>query len=134
MKRSPMRRKLSLTGPPPETVRLLWNRAGGCCECCGLALTWENRGEPWGGWSIQHRVKRSHGVNNQPSNLLVLAGGGVTGCHGSVEARPQWANDLGLGLKSWQNPLEEPLRTMDQVRWLTDDGLYLYEPPLEVTA
>jgi hypothetical protein len=128
-----MQRRYKPTGPSIVTVRLIWERAGGCCECCGAGLIWEQRGEPFG-WSVQHRINRSQGVNNDPSNLLVLQGGGTTGCHGTVTARSIGANALGLALESWQNPITEPLRTMDQTRWLTNDGHYLYTPPLGVTA
>jgi 5-methylcytosine-specific restriction endonuclease McrA len=113
---------------PPATVRAVWERDQGCCQWCGHGQTWERRGDPYG-WSVQHRVKKSHGVNNTLPNLLVLCGGGTTGCHGTVEARPQIGYDLGLGLHSWDDPAVEPVRTFDQVRWATEDGRWSHEPP-----
>jgi hypothetical protein len=124
-----MRRRYKPTGPDKATVQLIWGRAGGCCEKCALPLTFEDRGAPFG-WSVQHRVKKSHGVDNRPCNLLVLCGGGASLCHGWVEGNPRKANELGLGLASWQDPESEPFigRHLRPV-WLDNAGRYLYLPP-----
>lgn len=119
------------TGPDRATVELIWQRAGGACENCALPLHRADRGKPFG-WSVQHRVKKSHGVDNRPCNLLVLCGSGTTLCHGFVEEHPAKANELGLGLKSGQDPEREQFYgRFQRPVWLTNDGQYLFQPPEE---
>lgn len=81
----------------PATVELGWERAQGCCERCGKGLDWHDRG--WG-WSAHHREARGSGGSRLPhvskvSNMLILCGSGVTGCHGIVETGRSAATDLG---------------------------------------
>lgn len=57
------------------------------CVRCGRPVTHLTRGVAW---SIHHRRPRGSGGTslawvNQPANLIVLCGSGVTGCHGWVE-------------------------------------------------
>lgn len=57
------------------------------CARCGRPVTHLTRGVAW---SIHHRRPRGSGGTslawvNQPANLIVLCGSGVTGCHGWVE-------------------------------------------------
>lgn len=81
----------------PATVQLIWDRDKGRCAmpgCRNPLLVRERRGEPFGGWSVQHREPRgSGGVKRNsdrphlvlPSNGVLLCGTGTTGCHGDVE-------------------------------------------------
>lgn len=68
------------------TRALLHERAGGCCEGCGVA----------GATNAHHRMNRSQGGADKLSNLLLLCGSGTMGCHGTVTMNPHWARVRGL--------------------------------------
>ncbi|TAJ21794.1 MAG: HNH endonuclease [Dehalococcoidia bacterium] len=76
------------TGPSTRTKQQVADRAGYCCEVCGLAL---HNGARWvEPHSFHHRRPRGAGGTSDPAantaaNLLLLCGSGVTGCHGRVE-------------------------------------------------
>jgi hypothetical protein len=90
---------------PGECCRITDYRAGlgdrTCrrCEKCGSA----------GPLSHHHRIKRSHGGEWLPSNIVVLCGSGTTGCHGWVEHHPAEANALGWALQPHEDPLVVPV-------------------------
>ncbi|CAH0253756.1 hypothetical protein [Microbacterium sp. Bi128] len=104
---------------PDAVVDLIWERDRGCCALCGVGLVWERRGEPFGGWSVQHREARKQGgAKGRPwvaraANGVVLCGTGTTGCHGDVEhhsdnVKPVWGFSVSaLGIR---RPVEVPLR------------------------
>jgi hypothetical protein len=71
----------------PKKVRdALHERAGDCCEMCGRH----------GANNAHHRRNKSQGGRDVLSNLLLLCGSGVTGCHGWVTGNPQGASVYGL--------------------------------------
>ena len=49
--------------------------------------------------SIHHRLPRSRGGDDSPLNLVALCGSGTTGCHGLIEAHPEWAR-----MEGWTVP------------------------------
>lgn len=62
-------------------------RSGGSCERCD-----QYRGE-----SMHHRVKRSHGGEWTPANIVHVCGtGGGVGCHGWIED-----NAISAGIEGW---------------------------------
>ena len=63
---------------------------------------------------MHHRLKRSHGGTWAPSNILHLCGDGTRGCHGHIEANPQWANQEGLWLMAGDSP---PDQASVHMRW-----------------
>lgn len=78
------------TGPSPKARRVVLDRAGGCCEVCGVLL---HDGTTFiGAHSVHHRRPRGSGGSsradtNAPSNLLLLCGSATTpgGCHAHIE-------------------------------------------------
>lgn len=98
--------------------RIVRERCGGRCERCGAP-----------GPTIHHRRKRSQGGTWCPSNLIALCGGGVTGCHGWVEANPAAAHAAGLWLRHGENAAERPVWVGEHAggqRVLLDpEGMYL---------
>lgn len=118
------------TGPSTRTKQLVADRAGDCCEICGLALhdgrTWT---EPH---SFHHRRPRGAGgsrdaATNTPANLMLLCGSGITGCHGRVERDRSSAYVYGWLVHQGVNPAEVSVwvwRRGEQPVQLTIEGHY----------
>jgi hypothetical protein len=122
-----MKRSRRDTGPDLPRQQVVIARAGGNCERCG---------EPaFGGFSIHHRSPRRMGGTsnvtvNLPSNLLLLCGTGITGCHGEVESQRAQSLRAGWLVPSGANPAEYAvLVSPGRFVYLTDDGTYATEPP-----
>lgn len=88
---------------PDDVVALVWERDSGRCAMTGCeapVLVWGRRGEPFGGWSVQHREPRKMGgAKGRPwvaraANGVLLCGTGTTGCHGDVEHHREKVNPL----------------------------------------
>lgn len=119
------------TGPTPTTVAVVGERDGWACVSCGRSLRGGTRGLDW---CCQHRVARSAGgcrrpELNLPSNLVLLCGSAVTGCHGRVEQRGTDDLVAGYWLRQWTDgrptaPGEHAVRhaRYDGWVWLNDDG------------
>lgn len=116
-----------MSGPTPKTRQIVWTRAGSRCEVCGTnLLTAPN--------SIHHRRRRGMGGNrsvwiNQPSNLILICGTGVTGCHGHIESYRTAAYDAGLLLRDGEMPWEHPVQLLQGLVYLTDEGDYATGAP-----
>lgn len=128
MKRSTLKRGYRDTGPSAEVVQLVIERDG-CCVRCGSAA----QGQRGVDWSIQHRKKRSAGIDNSLSNLILLCGSGTTGCHGWVEAHPIEAEHAGgWSVSRYSNPSTTPVLVRSEFgeRWvyLTEAGEYADSP------
>ena len=131
------RRPARDTGPSPAVRKLIREREEMQCAACGVSV----RGLPH---SIQHRRARGMGGTadpavNLPSNLVLLCGSAVTGCHGLAESRDPDMHGRGFWLRSWQDPAVVPVMLASQYRsgvavWLTDDGEYSFAPPREAAA
>ena len=79
-------------------VARIWERDGGCCARCGMALRPGGRGFEW---SAHHRCPRSSGGTSrawvgEAANGLLLCGSGTTGCHGDVESQRSLARAEGF--------------------------------------
>lgn len=112
------------TGPDAPTVDLVLDRDQHSCVLCGGGVG-DRRGTDY---SIHHRLLRSQGVNNSPSNLITLCGSGTTECHGAVHAKPKWARSFGGWLlRSTDNPAVYPVLIERASRWvlLTNNGYYV---------
>jgi hypothetical protein len=143
---SPLRRKTAMrriaqarraaakrrdTGPDAATKAMLWSRARGCCELCGVMIT-----GGWPGFSRHHRNARGMGGRsaswvNHITNLLLLCGSGVTGCHGAVERNRADAYAAGWLVRTSENPAEIPVyvhRHVEKV-YLDPAGTYAEGSP-----
>jgi hypothetical protein len=133
------RRSSQDTGPSARVRRLVFARAFGFCESCGISVI----GRPY---SIQPRVEQGTGGASRPeanavSNLSLLCGSVTSpgGCHLLCEQRDQDMHDRGMWLRSWESPRLVPLWLFNpegpRIRaWLNDAGTYDLEAPAGVTA
>jgi len=128
-------------------VRLLVRiRAGGgdpalaCCEACGIWL-----GEHGG--QVQHRVARGQGGSKDPvigsaANAALMCGlTAQDGCHGRAESRnAKYRMEVrGFVIKHGKgmefDPRHVPLNLFGDIDvWLSEDGRYLDEAPIEAAA
>lgn len=116
------------TGPSRAVRALVLERDGYACVCCGTSII----GRPY---SLQHRLRRSHGGGNSPANLITVLGTGTTGCHERIDSRRDPSDEAkGYTVRSWDDPLLIPVMIFSPhgsgiTMWLTDDGTYATEPP-----
>lgn len=100
------------TGPSTRTKQLVADRAGYCCEICGLSL---HDGTYWAEpHSFHHRRPRGMGgtrdqASNTPANLLLLCGTGTTGCHGRIERDRSTAYVFGWLVTQGTDPVLTPV-------------------------
>lgn len=102
------------------TRLLVYARAEERCEICGVYA--------YGG-SVHHRHRRGMGGSKRPelaaaSNLLLLCGSGVTGCHGVIEGNRDLAYDQGRLLRHIQIATEVPVLTRHGLVLLDNLGNY----------
>lgn len=92
---------------------LVFARSKGYCEKCGLRLP--------EGWALHHRKLKSRGGKDEVSNFVALH----HECHNlgtdSVHNNPCWADQLGLMVGSWQEPIEVPLTLPDGSHVILDN-------------
>jgi hypothetical protein len=119
--RPPPRKRPKDTGPSAAVRKLVLERDGWRCFCCGRSVLSRE-------YSLQHRQARKIGGTsrpeiNSPANLVVLLGSATTECHGRVESRREEAARLGYSLRSWQKPETTPV-FHHRLGWvlLDDDG------------
>lgn len=98
-------------------------REAGCCAACGRSCVGRKS-------SVHHRRTKGMGGSslpdtNQPVNLLLLCGDGVSGCHGFVTKRRHPAEEMGWRVAQGSDPAEVPVWTA-RSGWvlLTPDGGY----------
>lgn len=128
-RRVPLRTSRRDTGPSAKVRRLVLERDGWACVCCGRSII----GQPY---SLQHRQRRSQGGGNSPSNLVTVLGTGTTGCHERIDSRREPDDEArGLTVRSWDDPALVPVvvaAPAGLIRvWLSDDGTYLTRAPGE---
>jgi hypothetical protein len=113
---------------PPQVRELVLARDGHRCACCNKSILGRR-------YSLGHRMRASQGGRPVASNLIVVLGWGGEACHGRIDSRRDPADeDRGLTVRSWQDPLEIPVKYMTpagvlEEAWLTDDGQKLTAPP-----
>jgi 5-methylcytosine-specific restriction protein A len=111
------------TGPSKQTLMAVLERDRGACVRCGRSIA----GERGRDWSIQHRIPRGMGGSrderlNQPANLLVLCGSGVTFCHGDIESNRTVALAEGYLLHRIQDPAEVPVNAAEGWTLFDNEG------------
>lgn len=100
---------------PKATRDLVWSRADSCCEHCGQGLTRESS------HSVHHRKYLSRGGTDHISNLVLLCGTGVAGCHGLVHS----TQEIGFTVSRYANPQTVPiLHWSREYRFLLPTGEY----------
>ena len=141
LKRTPMRRTSAKrtaprgTGPDRATRFLVYEREGLRCASCGTYLGGETC------WrSLQHRKARGVGGDNRPENLILLCGSATSaGCHRQAEDRDPEMHARGYWLRSDEDPALVPVMLFEEsgsgmTAWLTADGSYSTEPPMDGAA
>ena len=98
-----------------KIVTLVEQRAQGYCEACGKPEQTT--------MALHHRKLKSRGGKDSVSNLMRVH----HSCHnmstGSIHANPQWAEDKGYMVASWQEPHEVPMHTAEgAIVLLQNDG------------
>ena len=123
MKRTQMKTRYRNTGPRPDVVDAVYERAGHSCEVC-LCAVGDRRGEDH---HIHHRRPRAAGGSkrpdtNSPANLLLLC----PGCHSDIEANRTISYAMGWLIRQNQNPTEVAVLVhRDRWAYLTADARYL---------
>jgi hypothetical protein len=109
------------SGPTPEVRRLVLERDGYCCFCCGQSIIGQR-------YSLGHRLRASQGGKAVPSNLITLLGWGGEQHHGRIDRRDDPRDeDYGFTVRSYQDPALVPVNVLrpDGSRvhlYLWDDG------------
>jgi len=129
IKRVMLSRRYKATGPTPDVVDAVYERAGYSCEICTEAVG-DRRGVDH---HIHHRRPRALGGSkrpdtNLPSNLLLLC----PACHRDVESHRGVAQSMGWLVVQGVNPATVAV-LVQRDRWvyLTEDGRYSDNPPEE---
>lgn len=123
MKRTAMKTRYRNTGPRPDVVDAVYERAQHSCEVCTEAVG-DRRGEDH---HIHHRRPRAAGGSrrpdtNSPANLLLLC----PECHRQIEGNREISFGMGWLLRQNQNPVEvRVLVQRDRWVYLTADARYL---------
>lgn len=104
---------------PADVRAVLLERSGGWCElqlhgCHGQGTDPAHRISVKGGGRKGDAEER----HNEPSNVLWAC----RSCHDWCHARPAEAYELGLMLREWHDPLQEPVLRRGELVYLTDDG------------
>lgn len=118
MKRTPMSRRYSDTGPSRETLAALAQRCGGRCELCGQAAE-----------HTHHRRPRGIGSSRDPqinacSNLLRLC----ASCHRYVEEHRAEALLSGWLVSRYTDPASAPVLIDRGSRWVYLGETYVEHP------
>jgi 5-methylcytosine-specific restriction enzyme A len=123
VKRTPMKTRYRNTGPRPDVVDAVYERAQHSCEVCMEAVG-DRRVEDH---HLHHRRPRAAGGSrrpdtNSPANLLLLC----PECHRQIEGNRTISFGMGWLLRQNQNPVDVPV-LVQRTRWmfLTADGFYL---------
>lgn len=121
------------TGPSRKVRAVIWKRAGGACESCGVSVA----GRPY---SIQHIIARGMGGTSDPDanalfNLVLLCGTATTpgSCHALAESRDPGMRARGFWAYSWENPAVKGITLADGTTVLLG-AKYLTVPPEEAAA
>jgi hypothetical protein len=105
---------------PASARRAVYARDNRQCQACGISIA--------SGWySVQHRHARGTGGANALSNLVLLCGSAVTGCHGKCEKRDFRMRERGFWVNSWDDPSDIPILTWDsRLVFLANDGTWSF--------
>ena len=98
----------------PKLRRLVYERAGGCCECCGESI-------PLNNFECHHRRLRSRGGQDSACNLVALD----HHCHRRLHNHIRFATEHGFIVSAYDDPAFVPLfLRLDRHVLLTANGAY----------
>lgn len=125
LKRTASRRRPRDTGPNPEVVEAVLERAQYSCELDGAQIG-DRRGIDF---HVHHRRPRRMGGSqlpdtNQPQNLMILC----PACHETVESERRAAYAGGWLVRQNADPLTVPVLILARPLFLTTDGRYSKTP------
>lgn len=135
----PMERRRPDDYIPRAVRRMVLERDGCCCLCCGISIIGRR-------YSLGHRLRASQGGKAVASNLITLLGWGGEECHGRIDLYrdPDDAAEMkGYRIRSGAGPEHDPLYVPVAIFsedrrylwvWLTDDGRYSDRPPQDGAA
>jgi 5-methylcytosine-specific restriction protein A len=129
LRQAPLQSRRKGTGPSPDVVDAVYERAGHSCEACGGAVG-PQRGHDH---HLHHRRPRAAGGSrrpdtNLPSNLLLLC----PPCHEGIESHRATAVMAGWLVPQVGDPAATAvLVCRDRWVYLTASGAYSIEPPRE---
>lgn len=129
IKRVLLSRRVKATGPTPDVVDAVYERAGYSCEICTEGVG-DRRGVDH---HIHHRRPRAAGGSrradtNLPSNLLLLC----PPCHAQTESHRGVAQSMGWLVVQGVDPATVAVLVQrDRWTYLTEDGRYSELPPAE---
>ena len=108
------------TEPDTATRRLVLQRDGYACVCCGVPFLGKR-------YSVHHRMHKSQGGTNSPSNLIMVLGTCAERIRSHRDLRDE---ESGYSLRTDQDPELVPILLYGRIGvWLAPDGLYRCEPP-----
>jgi hypothetical protein len=117
------------SGPTPGVRKLVLERDGYACVCCGVSVIGRR-------YSLGHRLRASQGGKAVPSNLLTFLGWGGQECHGRIDNRENPEDEArGYTIRMGGNPLLVPVMFFEPsgsgaLVYLLDDGTVSAMPPL----
>lgn len=129
MKRVAMKSRYRNTGPRPDVVEAVYERAQHSCEVCTEAVG-DRRGEDH---HLHHRRPRAAGGSrrpdtNSPANLLLLC----PECHSQIESHRTISFSMGWLLSQRQEPSKvRVLVQRDRWVFLTHEASYADAPEVE---
>lgn len=116
------------SGPTPSVRKLVLERDGYACVCCGVSVIGRR-------YSLGHRLRASQGGRAVPSNLLTFLGWGGQECHGRIDSREDPGDEArGYTVRSWDDPALVPVMVFEAsgsgaLVYLLDDGTASATPP-----
>jgi hypothetical protein len=116
---------------PRWVRRLVLERDGYCCVCCGRSILGQR-------YSLGHRLRASQGGERVPSNLITLLGRGGEQCYGRIDLCKDPRDAVnGYRVELQQDPALIPVLVFGQHGparvWLTEGERYSLAQP-ELTA
>ena len=99
---------------------ILVARAAGHCEHCNAPFRITDTGDPVA--QMHHRLRRSQGGQDCPTNLLLVRPECHTVHQLSIHQEPSWSVENGWIVERGKDPARTPAMIAGQMRWLRPDG------------
>ena len=99
---------------------LIAERSQGACEHCGQTLPINAKGEPV--FELHHRLRRTQGGTDCPSNLLAVLSSHHTLWPKSIHQEPAWSVENGWIVERGKDPARVPVMILGRDWLLRPDG------------